>query len=379
MKEESVFDFAGTRIVLVGPLPPPSGGMANQTKQLQRLLVEEGAEVTLVSTNAPYRPALMGRIPGVRAFFRLVPYRARLRSAARGATLFHVMANSGWAWHFFAAPALRAAHRAGVAAVLNYRGGDAERFFARSFPVVEKSLRTAAAVVVPSDFLRGVFARHGVATDVVPNIVDLERFRPRSASSNGGGLVRRSLGEGGPRLLIARHLEPIYDVETGLRAFQILRQRYPEAVLDVAGSGPDRERLERLSGELGLERSVRFLGQVENETMPSLYQSADIALNPSLVDNMPISLLEALASGVPVVSTSSGGIPAMVKAGEEAILVSPRDPDAMANAVVALWESPTLRSALREAGLRRASAFGWSSVREEWRRVYERATSRASN
>jgi glycosyltransferase involved in cell wall biosynthesis len=350
--------------------------MANQTKQLERLLSKEGAKVTLVSTNAPYRPAFMGRFPGVRAFFRLVPYRARLRSAAKGATLFHVMANSGWAWHFFAAPALRAAHRAGVPAVLNYRGGDAERFFARSFPAVDKTLRTAAAVVVPSDFLRGVFARRGVTTDVVPNVVDLERFRPGTTSNNGGGLVRRSLGEGGPRLLIARHLEPIYDVETGLRAFQLLRQRYPTAVLDVAGAGPDRERLERLSEELGLERSVRFLGQVENETMPSLYQSADIALNPSLVDNMPISILEALASGVPVVSTSSGGIPAMVKAGEEAVLVSPRDPEAMAKAVAALWDAPERRSALREAGLRKASTFGWSSVREEWQRVYERATAK---
>lgn len=373
-----MFDFAGARIVLVGPLAPPSGGMANQTRQLQRLLSEEGAEVTVVPTNAPYRPPFVGRFPGVRALFRLVPYRARLRSAARGATLFHVMANSGWAWHFFAAPALRAAHRAGVPAVLNYRGGDAERFFARSFPVVERSLRMAANVVVPSEFLREVFARHGVATDVVPNIVDLEQFRP-TASMNGGGLVRRSLGEGGPHLLIARHLEPIYDVETGLRAFQLLRHRYPTAVLDVAGAGPDRERLERLSGDLGLERSVRFLGQVENETMPALYQAADIALNPSLVDNMPISILEALASGVPVVSTSSGGIPAMVKADEEAVLVPPRDPGAMANAVAALWEAPERRAALREAGLRRAGAFGWSSVREEWRLVYERATAERSS
>jgi glycosyltransferase involved in cell wall biosynthesis len=350
--------------------------MANQTKQLERLLSEEGAEVTLVSTNAPYMPAFVGRFPGVRAFFRLVPYRARLRDAARGATLFHVMANSGWAWHFFVAPALRAARRAGVPAVLNYRGGDAERFFARSFPVVEKTMRSAAAVVVPSGFLKDVFARHGVETEIVPNIVDLERFRPGTTSNNGGGLVRRSLGEGGPHLLIARHLEPIYDVETGLRAFQILRKRYPEAVLDVAGAGPDRERLERLSEELGLERSVSFLGQVDNEAMPSLYQSADIALNPSLVDNMPISILEALASGVPVVSTSSGGIPAMVKSGEEAVLVSPRDPDEMANAVEALWEAPQRMAALREAGLRKARSFRWSSVREEWRRVYERVTSR---
>jgi phenylacetate-CoA ligase len=283
------------------------------------------------------------------------------------------MANSGLAWHLFAAPALRAAHRAGVPAVLNYRGGDAERFFARSFRMVERTLRTAAAVVVPSDFLAEVFARHGVATEVVPNIIDLDRFRPRAMSNNGSGLVRRGLREGGPRLLIARHLEPIYDVETGIRALQILRQRYPTAVLDVAGAGPDRRRLERLSAELGVEGSIRFLGQVDNDQMPSLYQSADFALNPSLVDNMPISILEALASGVPVVSTTAGGVPAMVKAGEEAVLVSPRDPGAMANELAALWEAPERMAALSTAGLRKAGAFGWSTVREQWRRVYDRA------
>jgi len=362
-----VFDFAGARIVLVGPLPPPSGGMANQTDQLRRFLSEEGAEVRVVRTNAPYRPALVGHLPGLRAFFRLIPYRARLRDSARGATLFHVLANSGWAWHFFAAPALAAAQRAGVPAVLNYRGGDAERFFARSFRSVEKWLKTAAAVVVPSDFLRDVFARYGVATDVVPNVVDLERFLPRP-KANGGG----------PRLLIARHLESIYDIETGIRAFQILQQRYPAAVLDVAGEGPERERLERLSGKLGLDRSVHFLGQVDNASMPSLYQSADIALNPSRVDNMPISILEALASGVPVVSTSSGGIPAMVKAGEEAELVPAGDAAAMAGAAAALWEAPERRMALREAGLRKARTFGWASVREAWRRVYELAANRGA-
>jgi glycosyltransferase involved in cell wall biosynthesis len=252
-----------------------------------------------------------------------------------------------------------------VPAVLNYRGGEAERFFARSFATVEKTLRMSAAVVVPSEFLKGVFARHGVAAEVVPNVVDLERFEPGLASTNGAA----------PHVLIARHLEPIYDVATGLRAFQILRKRYPAAVLDVAGSGPEREGLERLSAQLGLDRSVRFLGEIENERMPALYRSANIALNPSLVDNMPISILEALASGVPVVSTNAGGIPAMVKADEEAILVPPKDPEAMAQAVAALWESPVRRASLRKAGLEKARSYRWTVVREEWRRVYERAQS----
>ena len=83
--------------------------MANQTRQLARLLEAEGCSVTVVRTNAPYRPAWIGRVRGVRALFRLVPYIISLWRAMRGADLAHVMANSGWAWHSFAAPAIRIA------------------------------------------------------------------------------------------------------------------------------------------------------------------------------------------------------------------------------------------------------------------------------
>jgi glycosyltransferase involved in cell wall biosynthesis len=362
-----MFDFATARIVLVGPLPPPSGGMANQTRQLKRLLEDEGASVTLVRTNAPYRPAWVGRLRGLRALFRIVPYLAELRRAARGATLFHVMGNSGWAFHLFAAPALLVARRARVPAILNYRGGNAEEFFRRSTGIAKRWLRTADAVVVPSRFLQDVFAKLGVEVEVVPNVVDLEVFRPAPPRATNGV---------GPRLLIARHLEPIYDVETGLRAFGLVRKSLTGAVLDIAGSGPEGERLRRLALDLGLERDVHFVGPVVNERMPELYRSADLVVNPSLVDNMPISILEALASGIPVVSTNVGGVPALVENGRDAVLVPPRDPAAMAEALVSLWKEPGRREALREAGLRKARAFGWSSVRGDWARVYERTVTR---
>lgn len=363
-----MFDFRRAKVVLVGPMPPPPGGMANQTEQLARLLRGEGAEVEVVLTNAPYRPAFVRRIRGLRAGFRLLSYRSALQRAAESATLFHVMANSGWSWHLFAAPALRAAKRAGVPSVLNYRGGEAESFFSHSFGRVEKTLRLASVVAVPSSYLAGVFDRFGVATAIVPNVIDLERFHPESRPRNTNG--------SGPRVLIARHLEAIYDVETGIRAFKLLRERFPGAVLDVAGTGPEAGKLARLTAELGIEGSVRFLGRVPNEEMPALYRASDLALNPSLVDNMPISILEALASGVPVVSTRVGGVPALVEDGKEAALVSPRDPVEMASALTRLWSDAKGRDGLREAGLKRARSYGWESVRGEWAGVYEKALAR---
>src|SRR5512138_2298862 len=98
--------LSGLKIALVGPLPPPHGGIANQTRQLAELLEREGACVTLVAVNSPYWPRWIGGLRGLRAFFRLLPFVRRLWSVAGEVEIFHVMANSGWSWHLFAAPAV---------------------------------------------------------------------------------------------------------------------------------------------------------------------------------------------------------------------------------------------------------------------------------
>ena len=84
------------KIALIGPLPPPSGGMANQTRQLAGLLTQEGASVELIQVNKPYWPFWIGRIKGLRAAFRLLPYLLHLWRAAGSADVLHIMANSGW-------------------------------------------------------------------------------------------------------------------------------------------------------------------------------------------------------------------------------------------------------------------------------------------
>jgi glycosyltransferase involved in cell wall biosynthesis len=214
---------------------------------------------------------------------------------------------------------------------------------------------------VPSAFLEGVFARRGIVADVVPNIVDLDRFRPRTA-----GAMRS------PCMLVARSLEAIYDVATALRALALVREREPLACMIVAGSGPERARLEALAGELALGAAVRFTGAVDNARMPELYAEADIAVNPSTVDNMPISLLEAFASGVPVVSTDVGGVPFIARDGDTALLVPAGDPRAMADALLRLIADRALYARLRAAALDDVQRYGWPRVREAWIACYRR-------
>jgi glycosyltransferase involved in cell wall biosynthesis len=348
--------FDGLRVVLVGPLPPPAGGMANQTRQLARLLEAERAAVEIVQSNAPCRPPVVGRLPVVRAVWRLLPYLAALWRAAGRADVFHVMANSGWSWHLCAAPALRIAHARGVPAVVNYRGGEAAEFLARSASRVRRSMALAARLIVPSRFLQEIFGRHGMQAEVVPNVVDLGCFFPSREVGSGTAVLRS------PHLVVARNLEPIYDNETALRTLSIVLRRHPQARLSIAGSGPEAGRLERLAAELGLAERVRFTGRLDREGMARLYREADIALNPSLADNMPNSVLEAMACGLPVVSTDVGGIPFMVRDGATALLVPPRDAAAAAAAVEALLGDAGLRERVASAGLAQVQAYTWPRV-----------------
>jgi glycosyltransferase involved in cell wall biosynthesis len=340
--------------------------MANQTRQLAALLASEGIAVDVVQTNAPYRPAWVAGLPIVRAAFRLLPYVVALRRACRRADLVHVMANSGWSWHLFAAPAVWIAAACRVPVVVNYRGGEAAAFFARRFHLVRPTLARARSIVVPSTFLREVFARFGFAAVEVPNIVDLEAFHaPHATPAN-------------PRILVTRNLEAVYDIATALRAFALVQARVPAAGMTIAGSGPQRAELEGIATALGVAPRVRFTGRLDNAELPALYREATVALNPSLADNMPISLLEAMASGVPIVSTNVGGIPYVVRDGYSALLVPPGDANRMAEAVLRVIEDASLARQLAANGAREAIQYQWPRVRPRLLAVYARAMDAAS-
>src|SRR5690606_3778917 len=153
-----------------------------------------------VQVNAPYRPSWIARVRVLRAAFRLLPYLLRLWRCAGSVDLMHVMANSGWAWHLYAAPAVWLARLRGTPVVINYRGGSADTFLQAQARWVRPTLRRANFVAVPSGFLHAVFARYGVDTEIVPNIVDLARFSPTVRS--------RSAARRGPPLTVTRRPQP---------------------------------------------------------------------------------------------------------------------------------------------------------------------------
>ena len=129
---------------------------------------------------------------------------------------------------------------------------------------------------------------------------------------------------------------------------------------------------------LGLQDCVRFSGRIANADMPVLYAMADCLLNPSTVDNMPISILEAFASGVPVVSSSAGGIPDMVEQGVSGLLVAVGDDEAMARELLSVLQDASLAAGLRQAGLQQAQKYAWPQVRTQWLNAYRKVQSSRS-
>jgi len=335
--------------------------MAMQTLQLQRLLVGEGVAVDLVATNTPCTFSLIERIRGLRAIFRLFPYVFKVWRLCGRVDVVHVMANSGWSWQLFSAPVLWLGWMRNTPVIVNYRGGEAREYLQKSRSTVMPSLTKAGRVVVPSGFLEEVFGEFGVSVEVIPNIIDLDTFQP-SNSEDGNNQFQ---------IVITRNLEPIYGIDTAIRCIANLRKHIPHLVLKIAGSGPQLSELEALARELEVEECVVFLGRLDRPEIVALYQESDVMLNPTLVDNMPNSVLEALACGIPVVSTNVGGVPHLVEHEKTALLVPPQSIDEMAAALKRVYTEAPLRSNLSSAGLEMVKQFSWSEVGQQWIGLYQ--------
>jgi glycosyltransferase involved in cell wall biosynthesis len=333
-------------ILLVGPVAPPEGGMAVQGQLLLARLAASGHRVEFLATNP--RLGTSARVPILRTLVSGLVFVFHLVPAVRRCRVVHVLAASGFYFLARVAPAVLLGRLFRRRVVVNYRGGLAGPFLDLHRWWAGFVLRRAHVLTVPSAYLERIFGERGFAPVRVPNIADLERF---------AGAARSGLR---PRFLVNRTLEPLYDVGTAIRAFEQIQAALPGAVLSVAGTGPEEAGLRAMAaGRPG----VRFLGRVAHADMPGVYADHDVLLNPTTADNMPISLLEAMAAGLVVVSTDAGGIPDLVASGRDALLVPVHAPDALAAAALRLFREPGLADSLREKARATAAEYGWDQVR----------------
>jgi glycosyltransferase involved in cell wall biosynthesis len=173
--------------------------------------------------------------------------------------------------------------------LINYRSGECRDHLRGSY-VARQVLKKADRLVVPSGYLVDVLGEFGLAAEAIPNLADVSQFSFR---------VRQSLR---PHLVCTRGFHAYYCIDIVVRAFAHVQKIYPEARLDLVGSGPLEKEVRDLVREMKLS-GVDFKGVATRGEIGRFYDQADIFINASRLDNMPVSVVEAFASGLPVVST----------------------------------------------------------------------------
>ena len=345
------------RVVIVAPTEEILGGQAVAASRLIEGLRADGADVDLIPINPTFPRALqwMKRVRYARTVVNEARYLSSLSRVAT-ADVVHVFSASYWAFLLAAAPALLAGRAHGKRVVLHYHSGEAEDHLRHWGPLVHPWLRLAHEIVVPSQYLRRVFAGSGYPTRVIHNTVDVTPFNFRERTRFA------------PRLLSVRNLERHYGVDAILRAFALVRETLTDATLTVVGDGSEARTLRRLADDLGIH--VTFTGAVDPRDMPAVYDAADVFVNASLVDNQPLSILEAFAAGLPVVTTAVGDIPAMVRDGVTGWLVPERDPVLLADAIEDVVSDPARAVDVTRRAHNRLSDFSWPAVRHAWQDAY---------
>jgi glycosyltransferase involved in cell wall biosynthesis len=283
----------------------------------------------------------------------------------RRAHVVHIFAASYTSFLLAPLPAVLVARLLGKPVVLNYHSCEAPDHMRRSANARFLMSSLVDVNVVPSPFLGDVFRSFGIDAHVVPNVVDLRQFRYH---------VRDPLR---PRLLSTRNLEPLYNVSCVLRAFARVQAQHPTATLTLVGSGSQEAALRSEAAALRLE-NVTFTGRVAPTEIHRYYADADIYVQAPSIDNMPLSVLEAFASGLPVISTNVGGIPSILRDGIDGLLVDDNDAVSLANQITTMQSDPARARQLAQSAYETLPAYQWPVARDGWLQAYRRALRRST-
>ena len=347
------------RVLLVAPSFDILGGQSVQASRIRKEM-ESVADVDMrflpINPRLPAPLQWLKKIRYVRTAANFTHYLLLLLAKAARVDILHVFSASYWSYNFWALPAILVGRAFGRKVILNYRDGQCADHM-ENWPMALPTVRLAHAVVTPSGFLVDVFAGFKITAREIRNFIDVSRFQWRDRAP-----VR-------PVFMTNRILEPLYNVPCVLRAFRRIQDRYAEASLTIAHDGPLRASLEAMTAELRLN-NVQFLGRVPPVEIPRLYTDADIYLTTPNIDCMPGSLLECMASGLPIVATNAGGIPYIVRDEETALLVNLDDDEAVADRCFRLLSDPELVRGLAARGREAVVEYAPERSRDQWVALY---------
>jgi glycosyltransferase involved in cell wall biosynthesis len=246
------------------------------------------------------------------------------------------------------------------------RGGDILTRARTSRQLLKTFFDSAVRVVSVSRYLQANLLQYKTA--YIPNTIDILRYPYKQ---------RKHLQF---RLLWVRSLHKLYNPELAVRVVKLLSTEFPEVNLTMVGPDKDgsTQRVQKLALDLGVSEKVKLIGKLSKQQWIKLSEQFDIFLNTTNFDNMPVSVTEAMALGLPVISTNVGGVPYLIDHQQDGILVPPDDAEAFVAQIIALRKNPEGVQALTKKARQKVERFDNSIVLEQWKNLLHESLSQRS-
>lgn len=330
-----------------------AGYITTQGQILADLFSAEGFDVTCVSSKLN-RAARLAEI-----VFTIVSQRRNLDvvivEVYSGAS-FAIADTVGLLCRIFRIPLIMVLH-----------GGNLPEFAAKHRYRTRKVFSYADFLVAPSQYLADKLGVYGYEIGVVPNVIELDsyNFRERAEIS--------------PRLLWMRSFHSIYNPQMAVKVLAELMKDVPQATLTMAGADKGlQSKTRKLAEDLNVSAAINFAGFLSGNQKLREFQQADIYLNTNQLDNLPVSVIEACACGLPVVATDVGGLPYLIDSGENGFLIENENVGAMVKAVKTLLEDSEITRRISNNARKSAEKFAWKNVRKDWENLFDKARRRKS-
>ncbi len=214
--------------------------------------------------------------------------------------------------------------------------------------------------VSPSDYLRCEFNQRGYNNVItIPNNIDLQNYPYKERL------------EFKPRLLWVRAFAKVYNCPMAIEVLRIISNIYPDATLCMVGPDKDgsMDEAKMLATHYGLEKHVTFTGKLTKNEWIKLSEDYDIFISTTNFDNTPVSVIESMALGLPVISTNVGGMPYIINNGKNGFLIPKGDAKTMADAIVNIIQNPTNTMQICSEAYKSSKKYGWESVKKEWQNL----------
>jgi L-malate glycosyltransferase len=236
------------------------------------------------------------------------------------------------------------------------RGGNLPERMANSKKLTDQVFSNSLTNVIVSDYLKNCMEERNYKYTLIPNNINLRLYN---------FLHREKIA---PRLLWVRAFHTVYNPQLAIRVLKKLSVHYPAITLTMVGPKKDEsyELCKKLCTELEVNDKVTFTGKLSKEEWRLVSEKHDIFINTTNFDNLPISVLEAMALGMPVVSTNVGGVPYLINNGSNGLLVNPDSVDQMADAIITLLNDAQLTGTLSRNARLTSELYDWSNIRKKW-------------